>query len=162
MFEFDATSSALIAFLLFFGVLIYFKVPGMILKALDDRSQAIGKELHEARKLREQAEALLADYKAKRAQADAEAKAIVEHAKEQAAALTEEIREQMSANMARRQRQAEDRIAQAEAKAESDVRAAAAEAALAAAERMLREGLDAKAQGELVTQGVADLQRKFG
>ncbi|MES1199541.1 MAG: hypothetical protein ABUS48_06140 [Pseudomonadota bacterium] len=68
----------------------------------------------------------------------------------------------MSAALARRQRQAEDRIAQAEGKAEADVRAAAADAALAAAERMLREQLDGKAQSELVSQGVADLARKFG
>ncbi|MES1199538.1 MAG: ATP F0F1 synthase subunit B [Pseudomonadota bacterium] len=162
MIEVDATFVALIAFLLFFGVLIYFKVPGMILKALDARSEAIGKELHEARTLREQAEVLLADYKAKHARADAEAKAIVDQAKEQAAALADEIRTQMSAALARRQRQAEDRIAQAEAKAEADVRAAAADAALAAAERMLREQLDGKAQSELVSQGVADLARKFG
>jgi len=160
--EIDATFIALVAFILFFAVLIYFKVPGMVLKALDQRSEAIGKELHEARRLREEAEALLKSYQAKHAAAETEAATIVAHAKEQADVLAEEIREQMTAAIARRQRQAEERIAQAQAKAEADLRVAAAEAALAAAEKMLREGLDAGAQAQLVSQGVSDLQRKFG
>ena len=161
--EIDATFIALVAFCLFFVVLLYLKVPAMVMNMLDQRSQAIAKELHEARRLREQAEALLAEYKAKHAAADAEAKTIVAHAQEQAEALVQEIRTQMSAAIARRQRQAEDRITQAQAKAEADVRAAAAEAALAAAERMLRERLDANAQADLVSQGVSEMQtRKFG
>lgn len=159
---FDATFFALVAFALFFAVLVYLKVPGLILNALDARSQAIAKELHEARKLREQAEALLKDYQAKQATAEAEALAIVDHAKEQAAAIAEETRANMKAAFERRKRQAEDRIAQAEAKALADVRAAAAEAALAAAEKQLREQIDADAQSALVAQGVEEMKRKFG
>ena len=94
--EIDATFIALVAFVLFFAVVIYLKVPGMVLKALDDRSQTIAKDLHDARKLREEAEKLLADYKAKQAAAEVEAKSIVEHAKEQAAAVAEETRAAMA------------------------------------------------------------------
>jgi len=159
--EIDATFIAFVAFAMFFAVLFYFKVPGMILKALDQRSEAIGKELHEARRLREEAEALLKSYQAKHVAAEAEAATIVAHAKEQAQVLAEEIREQMSAAIARRERQAEERIAQAQAKAEADLRAAAVEAALAEAEKMLRAQLDAGAQTELVNQGVRDLPRLF-
>ena len=160
--EIDATFIALVAFILFFVTLIYLKVPAMVMNMLDDRSNAIARELHEARRLREQAEALLADYKTKHAAAEAEAKSIVAHAQEQAEAMVTEIRDQMTTAIARRQRQAEDRITQAQAKAEADVRAAASEAALAAAERLIREKLDGAAQADLVTQGVSELQRKFG
>ena len=137
-FEFDATFVAFLAFAIFIAVLIWLKVPGMIMNALDARSAAIGKELHDARRLREEAEKLLADYKAKHAAAEAEAKSIVAAAKEQAAAVAEETRVQMTAAIARRERQAEERIANAESKATDEVRAAAAEAAIAAAERMIR------------------------
>jgi F-type H+-transporting ATPase subunit b len=160
---FDATLAALIAFLLFFGLLIHLKVPGMILTALDSRSNEIAKELHNARRLREEAEKLLADYEAKRTAAEAEAKAIVDSAKEQAAAVAEETRQSMLAAMARRESQAEDRIKSAETKAASEVRAAAAEAAIAAAERMIRERMNDSAQAGLVSEGVAEMQkRKFG
>lgn len=159
----DATNIALVAFLVFFAILVWLKVPTMILTALDKRSEAIAKELHEARRLREEAEKTLADYQAKRAQAEADAKAIVETAKEQAAAVAEETRQSMLAAMARRERQAEDRIAAAETKAADEVRVAAAEAAIAAAERMLRERMNADAQAGLVAEGVGEMkQRKFG
>jgi F-type H+-transporting ATPase subunit b len=159
---FDATFFAFVAFALFFGVLIMLGVPGMILSALDARSQAIGKELNDARRMREEAEKLLADYQAKRAQAEAEAKAIVETAKEQAAAVAEETRQSMLAAMARREKQVDDRITNAETKAVDDVRAAAAEAAIAAAERMIRERMNDDTQAALIEEGVGEMKRKFG
>jgi F-type H+-transporting ATPase subunit b len=160
--EITATEIAFIALLLFAGLLIYLKVPAMIVGALDTRAQAIAKELHEARKLREDAEKLLAEYEAKRAQAEAEAKAIVDAAKEQALALAHETRASMAAAIARRERQAQDSIAQAEAKASAELRAAAAEAAVAAAEKLIRERMNDRSQSALVNEGVAELTRGFG
>ena len=160
--EITATEIAFLALLLFIGLLIYLKVPAAIAGALDNKSQAVAKELHDARKLREEAEALLAEYEAKRAAAEAEAKAIIDGAKAQAALVAEETRTSMTAAIKRREQQAEDRIAQAEARAAAEVRAAAAEAALAAAEKLIRERMSDKAQKALVAEGVTDLGRKFG
>jgi F-type H+-transporting ATPase subunit b len=160
--EFTATETAFVALLIFIGVLIYLKVPQQVMGALDGRSQAIAKELRDARKLREDAEALLAEYEAKRAAAEAEAKAIVDAAKEQAARVAEETRVSMLDAIKRREQQAEERIAQAEARAASDVRAAAAEAAIAAAERMIREAMSDKTQAALVRAAAGELERKFG
>jgi F-type H+-transporting ATPase subunit b len=160
---FDATFFAFVAFAIFFVVLIWLKVPGTIMSALDARSAEIAKELHEARCLREEAEKLLADYQAKKATAEAEAKAIVASAKEQAAAVAEETRQSMMAAMARREKQADDRIASAGTKASDEVRAAAAEAAIAAAERLIRERMNDSAQAGLVADGVSEMtKRKFG
>lgn len=161
-FHIDATFIAFVAFALFFALVFYLKVPAMVLSALDARSNEIAKELHEARRLREEAEKLLAEYQAKKLAAEAEAKTIVETAKEQAAAVAEETRQSMQAAMARREKQAEDRIASAESKAAEEVRTAAAEAAIAAAERMIRERMNDQAQAGLVSEGVAEMQRKFG
>jgi len=160
--EIDATFIAFVAFALFFALIVYLKVPGMILSSLDTRGEAIAKELHDARKMREEAEALLASYEAKRAAAEADAKAIVDHAKEQAAAVVEETRAAMAEAMKRREKQAEDRIAAAETKASQEVRAAAAEAAIAAAERMIRERMNDSTQSALVAEGASELKRKFG
>jgi F-type H+-transporting ATPase subunit b len=159
----DATNIALVAFAVFFLILWRLNVHTMILSALDKRSEAIAKELHEARRLREEAEKQLAEYQAKRAAAEEEARIIVETAKEQAAAVAEETRQAMMTAMARRERQAEDRIKSAETKAADEVRAAAAEAAVAAAERMIRERMNAEAQAGLVADGVREMKsRKFG
>jgi F-type H+-transporting ATPase subunit b len=161
-FALDATFVAFVAFAIFFILMIWLKVPTMIVSALDARSAAIAKELHEARRLREEAEKLLADYEAKRALAEAEAQAIVATAKDQAVIVAEETRQSMLAAMARREKQAEDRIANAETKATDEVRAAAAEAAIAAAERMIRERMSDETQAGLVADGVGEMQRKFG
>jgi F-type H+-transporting ATPase subunit b len=160
--EITATEIAFLGLVLFFALLVYLKVPSAVVGMLDQRSQAIAKELHEARRLREEAEKLLAEYEAKRAAAEAEAKAIVDTAKEQAALVAEETRATMIATMRRREQQAEDRIASAGSKASDEVRAAAADAAIAAAERMIRERMSDAAQAALVQDGAADLKRKFG
>ncbi|HET9230860.1 MAG TPA: ATPase [Vitreimonas sp.] len=159
---FDATFFAFVAFSIFMIALIMMGVPRMILSALDARSQAIAKELHEARRMREEAEKLLAEYQAKHAQAEAEAKAIVETAKEQAAVVAEDTRQSMMAAMARREKQVDDRIANAETKAVDEVRAAAAEAAIQAAERMIRERMNDDTQTALIEEGVGEMKRKFG
>lgn len=160
--EITATEIAFLGLVLFFALLVYLKVPSAVVGMLDQRSQAIAKELHEARRLREEAEKLLAEYEAKRAAAEAEAKAIVDTAKEQAALVAEETRATMIAAMRRREQQAEDRIVSAGSKASDEVRAAAADAAIAAAERMIRERMSETAQAALVQEGAADLKRKFG
>ena len=157
-----ATEVAFIGLVLFIGLLIYLKVPAMILGALDKRSAEIGHELHEARRLREEAEKLLAEYEAKRIAAEAEARAIVDSAKKQAVAVAEETRQSMMAAMARREKQAEDRIKSAETKAADEVRAAATDAAIAAAEKLLRAQVNDATQGKLVQTGVAELKRNFG
>ena len=159
---FDATFFAFVAFSIFMIALVLLGVPRMILSALDARSQAIAKELHDARRMREEAEKLLAEYQAKHAQAEAEAKAIVETAKEQAAVVAEDTRQSMMAAMARREKQVDDRIANAETKAVDEVRAAAAEAAIAAAERMIRERMNDQTQAALIEEGVGEMKRKFG
>jgi F-type H+-transporting ATPase subunit b len=159
--EVTATEIAFLALVLFFALMVYLKVPTMVLGMLDKRRDEIARELHEARRLREEAEKLLAEYQAKRAGAEAEAKTIVETAKEQAAAVAEETRASMMAAMARREIQAEDRIKSAETKATDEVRAAAAEAAIAAAEKLIRERMSDATQGALVSQAVGDLKRNF-
>ncbi|MBI1250630.1 MAG: ATP F0F1 synthase subunit B [Alphaproteobacteria bacterium] len=157
----DATSVALLA-LIGFGLLLWrLNVPGMLTGALDKRSQEIALELTEARRLREEAAALLHEYEAKKAAALAEAEALVASAKEQAQVVAQETRKQIEDQMARREQQAKDRIALAEAQAERDVRAAAIDAATEAAERMLRERIDAAAQSRLIADGVKDLEKRF-
>ena len=66
----DATFWALVGLVIFLGLIIYLKVPAMVTKSLDDRSEGIRDELEEARKLREEAQSLLADYETKRREAE--------------------------------------------------------------------------------------------
>jgi F-type H+-transporting ATPase subunit b len=151
----------LVSFVLFVALLVYYKVPGLVTKALDDRAAKIRAELDEARRLREEAQALLADYQKKAREAEDEAKAIVESAKKEAEALGAEARRALAEQLERRTRLAEEKIARAEALAVAEVRDAAVEKAVAAAESVLRNKATGDLGASLVDQSIRDLKSKL-
>jgi F-type H+-transporting ATPase subunit b len=150
-----------VAFFVFLVILVYYKVPGMIAKALDERADAIRRELDEARRLREEAQKLLADYQAKHRNVGAEADAIVDLARREAEALAHETRASLKDTLERRTKLAEEKIARAEAPALDEARATAADAAVAAAERLLREKASGAAGAQLVDQSIRDLKGRM-
>ena len=114
-----------VAFVAFLAILVYYKVPKLIAKALDDRADAIRKELDEARRLREEAQTLLADYQKRHRNVGQEAEAIVDQARREAEAFAHETRASLKDALERRTKLAEDKIARAEAQAVDEVRASA-------------------------------------
>lgn len=149
-----------VSFLLFIALLIYYKVPGLIAQALDQRAEAIKAELEEARRLREDAQALLAEYKRKAKEAEAEAQAIVEAAKSEAAALAEQSAKALKESLERRTKLAEDKIARAEAQAIAEVRSSAAALAVSAAEKILASKASST-NDALIEQSIRDVKSKL-
>jgi F-type H+-transporting ATPase subunit b len=150
-----------VAFVLFIGVLIRFGVHRLIVDALDTRAVRIKNELDEAKRVREEAQALLAEYQRKRGEADREAEAIVSAASAEAERLAADAKAKVEEFVARRTQMAESKIAQAEAQALADVRSAAADAAVAAAEKILSETAKGKVGDDLIAQGIRDLRAKL-
>ena len=150
-----------VGFVIFVAVLIYVGVPKMMTKALDDRAKRVQDELNEARRLKEEAQKLLAEYQAKQRQADNEAAAIVAGAKAEAERFAAEAKAKMEEFVARRSKMAETKIAQAEAQAVADVRAAAAEAAVSAAEKILTDSVKGKVADALLARGIGDVKTKL-
>jgi F-type H+-transporting ATPase subunit b len=150
-----------VAFVAFVLVLLYYRVPRLISKALDERAEAIRKELDEARRLREEAQALLADYQKKHRNVGQEADVIVETARREAEALANETRASMTESLERRTRMAEEKIERAEAQALDEVRASAIDVAVAAAEKILREKMAAGGDASLVDQSIRDLRGRL-
>ena len=151
----------LVSFLIFAGALLYYGVPAMVGKMLDDRADGIRRELDEARKLREQAQSLLADYQRKAREAENEAKSIIDQAKREAEAMASETKKSLIESIERRSKQAEDKIARAEAQALSEVRATAVDTALAAAEKMLKARVPGQVGDDLIDQSIKDLKGKL-
>jgi F-type H+-transporting ATPase subunit b len=158
---FDAEFVVATGFLIFIGAMIYLGVPGKIASALDKRAARIGAELAEAARLREEAAALLASYEKRRVEVEAEAEAIVAQAHAEAERMATEARARMMEFLDRRTKQAEEKIALAETQAEAEVRAAAADAAIKAAEAVLRSEAQGAFGAELITKGIADLRAGF-
>ncbi|MFN3673693.1 MAG: ATP F0F1 synthase subunit B [Bosea sp. (in: a-proteobacteria)] len=150
-----------VAFFIFLGILAKFGVHKKILGALDSRGELVARELAEARRLRQDAERLLAEYEAKRKAAEAEAAEIIAAANEEAKRLSAEAEAKLSDFVARRTKSAEDKIAQAEMQAAADVRAAAADAAARAAETILRTQMAGQAGAAAFASGLQEVKAKL-
>ena len=150
-----------VGFVIVVGIFLYKRLPAFIGAALDARAAAIAKELDDARKLREDAEALLAKYKAKAAAVEQEAEAILTEAKAEAERFAAESREALKTQIERRAKAAEDKIAQAEAQAMAEIRGLAADAAAAAAEKLIAARLNEKRTSDLIAQSLKELPGKL-
>jgi F-type H+-transporting ATPase subunit b len=152
----NPTNWVFIAFVLFF-VLFGRKLWGALATMLDDRTATVKAELEEAAKLRREAEAMLREAEAKRAEALADAKALVEGAKAEAARVTAAAMAEAEASARRRTQMAEDRIAAAEKAAVDEVRHLAAEIATTAARSIIADGLTPEVAGRLIDTSIAQL-----
>ena len=158
---FEAEFWVAVAFVIFIGVLGYFRVHELLLKSIDDRRERIKAEFDEARRLKAEAEALLATYRRKQQEAEHEAQAIVAGARTEAERLAAEAEAKIEEFVVRRTKMAKNKIAQAEAQALADVRSAAAEVAVAAAKTILTRTVKDKVADDLLAKGIADLKGKL-
>jgi len=145
-----------VAFFLFFAIFGR-KLFGSLMAVLDKRGLAIKHELEEASRLRQEAEAMLADAAAKREIAMQDAKVMLEHARTEAQRLGEAARAEAASAATRREKMALDRIAAAEKSAVADVRLAAAELAGRAAERILADSFSAESDAALIDRAIQGL-----
>jgi F-type H+-transporting ATPase subunit b len=150
-----------IAFVILMAVFAWLGVHRTVLTALDHRAQRIKAEIDDARRLKEEAAKLLADYQARRASAEREAQEIVTNARAEAERVAAEAKTRMEDFVARRTKTAENKIALAEAQALADVRAAAAEAAVAAASTVLSQSVKGSVADDLLTKGIAEVKAKL-
>jgi F-type H+-transporting ATPase subunit b len=151
----------LVSFLIFLAIV--WKVGGFRTMAggLDARGERIRAELAEAQRLREDAQALLREYEAKRAAAEKEAADIVASARDEANRLAAETQDKMAEFVRRRTAAAETKIAQAEAQAAAEVRSAAVDAAVRASEQVLRGELTGPAAESLLASSLGDVRRRL-
>ena len=150
-----------VSFLLFIGLLIYLKVPGLIGGLLDKRAEGIQSELDEARALREEAQSILAGYERKQKEVAEQAKQIVETAKSEAARAAEQAKDDLKVTIARRLQAAEDQIGSAQAAAVKEVRDTAINVAVAAASDVIAKEMAAKDANALIDDAIADVGAKL-
>ncbi len=151
----------LLGFIVFIAVLFYFKVPGMIGRALDNRAEGIKSELDEARALHEEARSLLASYERKQREVQTQADAIVAAAKDDAALAAEQAKVDLEKSIARRLAAAQDQIASAEASAVKEVRDRAITVAVSAANAVLAKQMTATQANKLIDAAIADVGEKL-
>lgn len=135
------------------------KAPQKIAEALDARIANTRRQLDEAKAIRAEAEALLAQAQARSAASAGDAAAIIAHAEAEAKTLVAKAENDAAELMARRAKMAEDKIGAAERGAVAEVRAIAADAATRAAAAIITAQHDAGADKPLVDRTIAGLAR---
>jgi F-type H+-transporting ATPase subunit b len=150
-----------IGFLMVIALLLLKRVPAMVAGMLDARAAVIAAELNEARRLREEAEALLSDYKLRAGKAESEAQGIVSEARAEAQRFAAESRASLKLQIERRAQAAQDKIAQAEAAAMAEMRALAANTAASTAEKLIAARMDEKRAAALIESSIKDLGAKL-
>ena len=159
LFGLDATVLVSIAMTAFILILLWKKVPRLIIGGLDNQIAAIRTRLDEAKQLRAEAEALRDEYARKIAGAEAEAAAMLAHADEEAKGVLAKAEADAQDLTVRRAKMAEDKIAAAERSAIADIRAKAADAAAKAAGAIIAQKHGAEADKALVDKTIAGLAR---
>lgn len=151
----------LLGFSAFVGVLVYFKVPGILMGLLDKRAEGIQADLNEAKALREEAQTLLASYERKQKEVQEQADRIVTHAREEAQEAAEQAKSDIKASIARRLATAEDQIASAQASAIREVRDSAIAVAIAAAKDVVAKQMTAADQNKLIDDAIKEAGAKL-
>lgn len=155
-----ATFWVFVAFIIFVA-LIAWKARGAIAGALDARAEAIRTEIEEAQRLREEAQALLADYQRKQRDALTEVESMLRAAEEEAGRLRERAAKDLDESLKRREQQALDRIAQAEAAAQQEVRNMAVDLAVSATRKLLEDKIGDDKAAELIDDAIGELPGKL-
>lgn len=158
---FSAEFWVAVAFLILMGVFAYFGIHRTILNALDNRRDRIRNELDDARRLKNEAEKLLAEYRARRESAEREAEDIIANAKADAERIAAEAKAKLEDFVTRRTKSAENKIALAEAQALADVRAAAADAAVSAAATIMSQSVKGSVADDLLAKGIDEVRQKL-
>ncbi len=156
--QLDASFYAMIGLIIFLGYMIYLKVPAIIGKSLDGRAEKISTELAEARRLREEAQQLLAEYQRKRKEAEKEAAGIISSAEHEAKTIAAEAKTKTEEYVVRRTSLAEQKIAQAESQAILEVKSSAVDLAVAATESILASKLTGKSSDDFFDKSISEVK----
>ena len=159
MLEKDATWVA-IGFVLFILMLIYFKVPGQITKILDNRAEKIKNELDEAKKLREEAQAMLADFQKKNKEAEKSAKALIDEAKKIAKNYEKEAKAKFDENMERRKKLLDEKLKRAEVEALNQIKNDITDIVFDAIDKTLsNDNINKDASDRIIETGVKEITK---
>jgi len=150
-----------LGFLLFLAVLFYYKVPGLVIAQLDKRAAGIQNDLNEARKLREEAQTILASYERKQKEVHDQAGRIVEAAREEASLAAAAAKADLKESIARRLQAADGQIASARDAAVKDVRDSAVALAVAAARDVVAKEMTAAQGNKLIDAAIKDVEAKL-
>ena len=150
-----------LAFVLFLAILYRYRVQDMLFSTLDARAERIRKELDDAKRLREEAQSLLASYERKQKEVEGLAQEIIARAEEDAKAAAEQAKKDLAVSLERRMKAASEQIASAEAAAVKQVKDKAVTIAVDAAGAVIAKAMTKKAADKRIDDAIAEVGRRL-
>ena len=157
--NFDATFWVAVSFVLFVGVLLYFKVPQKIFTALDESINKIKKDIEEAEKLKEEAKNILSDYEARLDKSKVEIDLMIKNAQKESETNIIKINDQFHKIFENRKKMAEEKIKQMKLQATKDIKNYSVEVAIIALEKIIKNSIDKKKLDKIYVSSVNEAKK---
>tara|TARA_Y100001980_G_C14438438_1_gene225162 strand:- start:261 stop:758 length:498 start_codon:yes stop_codon:yes gene_type:complete len=157
--NFDATFWVAVSFVLFVGVLLYFKVPQKIFTTLDESINKIKKDVEEAEKLKEEAKNILSDYEAKLDKSKVEIDLMIKNAQKESESNIIKINDQFHKIFENRKKMAEEKIKQMKLQATKDIKNYSVEVAIIALEKIIKNSIDKKKLDKIYVSSVNEAKK---
>ena len=138
----DATFWVMVSFFSFIGLLIYFKIPQKIKKALEENIKNIRNQIDEADKLKEDAKNILTEHEKKISSSKNEVKQMISKATEEAEKNAIKANEDFHNVMEARKKNAEERIKQLKNQALKDIKNTSVKIAIDSVEKLIKNSMD--------------------
>ena len=157
--NFDATFWVAVSFLLFVGVLLYFKVPQKIFTTLDENINKIRKDIEEAEKLKEEAKNILSDYESRLDKSKVEIDLMIKNAQKESDANIIKTNDQFHKIFENRKKMAEEKIKQMKLQATKDIKNYSVEVAIIALEKIIKNSIDKKKLDKIYVSSVNEAKK---
>ena len=157
--NFDATFWVAVSFVLFVGVLIYFKVPQKIFTTLDESINKIKKDIEEAEKLKEEAKNILSDYESRLDRSKVEIDLMIKNAQKESETNIIKINDQFHKIFENRKKMAEEKIKQMKLQATKDIKNYSVEVAIIALEKIIKNSIDKKKLDKIYVSSVNEAKK---
>ena len=157
--SFDATFWVAVSFVLFVGVLFYFKVPQKIFITLEESINKIKKDIEEAEKLKEDAKNILSEYESKLDKSKVEIDLMIKNAQKESEKNIIKINEQFHKIFENRKKMAEEKIKQMKLQATKDIKNYSVEVAIIALEKIIKNSIDKKKLDKIYISSVDEAKK---
>ena len=158
---FDATFWVAVSFLIFFGVLIYFKIPQKVNQLLSDMIVGIKKEIEESEKLRIESKELLENAQKKLDSATDEAKKILDTAEKDAENLIIKMNDKFHKSSEIKKNLAKTKIIQMKENAIKEVKNTSIRIAIDSVKKAISTSVDKSKLDILFEKNLKDTKSEF-
>ena len=152
----DATFWVTISFLIFLGILIYFKLPQKIKETLEQNISKIKNQIAEAEKLKEDAKNILTEHEKKISNSKNEVMEMINRANEEAEKNVIRTNSEFHNLMENRKKNAEERIRQLKNQAVKDIKNASVKIAIESVEKLIKNSLDKSKLDKIYTSSIEE------